>query len=126
MLMLNNKCKNCDKVLKGRLDKQFCNTKCKGAYHYKLLSSKPKTTFKLVDEILKNNRKILKKYNQSGKSVVRKETLLKEGFNSNYFTNVWKNKNGNHYFFCYEYGYLPKEEHNIEKYVLVQWQNYMH
>lgn len=124
--MEDKKCKNCNKALIGRVDKQFCNSKCKGTFHYKLLNSKPKTTFKLVDDLLKNNRKILKKYNQSGKSVVRKDTLIKEGFNPLYFTNVWKNKKGSRYFFCYEYGYLLKEEHSIEKYVLIQWQNYMH
>ena len=56
----------------------------------------------------------------------QKDTLIKEGFNPLYFTNVWKNKKGSRYFFCYEYGYLLKEEHSIEKYVLIQWQNYMH
>ena len=118
-------CVNCKKTINGRSNKQFCNIKCKGAYHYKSFKKKPKTTYKQVDDILKNNRKILKKYNQSGKAVVRKKTLIDSGFNSHYFTNFWKNKNGNIYFFCYEYGYLLKTEHDVEKYVLVQWQDYM-
>ena len=55
----------------------------------------------------------------------KKERLQKAGFIPNYFTHYWKNKKGEVYLFCYEYGYLAKSEKKIDKYVLVKWQEYM-
>ena len=51
--------------------------------------------------------------------------LLKEGFNSKYYTHTWKGSNNNLYYFCYEYGYMEKLENGKIKYILVSWQKYM-
>ena len=45
--------------------------------------------------------------------------------NPNYFTNYWKSPNGNIYLFCYEFGFMFLKERNIEKYLLIEWQDYM-
>ena len=71
------------------------------------------------------NRKLLKQYNKAGKSIVRKEELLKVGFNPNRFTHYWKNKKGDVYLFCFEFGFLEKKEGSKQKYVLIKWQDYM-
>ncbi len=42
-----------------------------------------------------------------------------------FFTHYWKNAKGDVYLFVYEYGFLKKVENNNEKYVLIQWQDYM-
>ena len=81
--------------------------------------------FKKIDKQLRLNRRLLKIFNKAGKSTVRKEELLKAGFNPKYFTHYWKNQKGDVYLFCYEYGFLEKNENNKSKYVLVQWQDYM-
>ncbi len=44
--------------------------------------------------------------NVSGKTKTHRDKLLKEGFDFNYFTNVYVNKAGDEYRFCYEQGYL--------------------
>ncbi len=67
----------------------------------------------------------MKDFNKAGKATVRKEVLIGEGFNPKFFTHYWKNNKGDVYLFCYEYGFMKKTENNKEKYVLVQWQNYM-
>jgi hypothetical protein len=33
--------------------------------------------------------------------------LISMGFNFRFFTNVYKTKQGNVYYFCYDHGYLP-------------------
>jgi len=74
---------------------------------------------------LKLNRKILKSFNKAGKSTVRKEKMMEEGFDPKYFTHYWKNQKGQVYLFCYEYGFLNLVENNQSKYLLVRWQAYM-
>jgi hypothetical protein len=78
-----------------------------------------------LDKQLKLNRKLLQHFNRAGKVVIRKEELLATGFNPKYFTHYWKNQKGQVYLFCYEYGFLETKEHNLLKYALVQWQDYM-
>ena len=118
-------CLACQKEITGRVDKLYCDSHCRASYHYKKTKETRLSLFKQIDLQLKQNRKLLKHYNQSGKAIIRKETLLKAGFNPTFFTHYWKNSSGAVYLFCYDYGYLPKKENNTPKYVLVKWQDYM-
>jgi hypothetical protein len=123
--MMTRKCKRCGEVLHGRLDQKFCRDSCKSAYHYEQNREKEGTLFRKIDRKIKINRRLLKAYNKAGKSTVRSQVLHQEGFDPGYFTHVWRAKNGNLYFFCYEFGFMKKTEHNRRKYVLVHWQDYM-
>ncbi len=123
--MEQKKCTNCEKALIGRTDKKFCDAYCKSSYHYKKSIDEAPSFYNKVDNQLKKNRKILKRYNRAGKATLRITTLLKEGFDPNYFTHYWKNNKGQVYLFVYEYGFIKTTERNLEKYVLVIWQDYM-
>jgi len=119
------KCPNCNEDVIGRTDKKFCSSYCKSSYHYQQALDQEESQFVKIDKQLKRNRKLLKSYNKAGKATVRKEILVEEGFNPNFFTHYWKNKKGDIYLFCYEFGFFNKQEHGRNKYVLVKWQNYM-
>ena len=117
-------CPVCGKKLQGRIDKIYCTPKCKNVAQYeKRIVNEQFYLF--VDKQLKTNRKVLKRYNQSGFTTLRKEVLMKEGFNPKYFTHYWKNKKGQVYLFCYDYGFLDLKESGKEKYLIVEWQDYM-
>jgi len=118
-------CKECEKEIEGRVDKLFCSEYCKSAYHYQHNKTKQDSMFVRIDKQLKLNRRLLKLYNKGGKATVRREVLINEGFNPTYFTHYWKNKSGNVYLFCFEYGFVQREEHGVKKFVLVHWQSYM-
>ncbi|GAA5020641.1 hypothetical protein GCM10011506_04410 [Marivirga lumbricoides] len=121
-----NTCPNCGNEVIGREGKKFCSAYCKSNYHYERNKEKENTLFKRIDKQLKTNRKLLKSFNKAGKSTIRKEKLLKEGFDPKYFTHYWKNSKGEVYLFCYEFGFLSKrDEKGIEKFILVQHQAYM-
>ena len=117
-------CPVCGGVVKGRVDKIFCSVQCKSVDQYeKKLESEQ--FFLQVDKQLKTNRKILKKYNLSGHSTIRREILHNEGFNPHFFTHYWKNSNGDVYLFCYDFGFMSGVHNSKEKYLLVTWQDYM-
>lgn len=119
-------CIHCKKEITGRSDKIYCDAYCKSAYHYEKRKLEEKFTFfKKVDHQLKTNRKILKFFNVEGYSTVRKETLLEKGFHPKFFTHYWKNKKGDVYLFCYDFGFLSIKKNGQERYLLVQWQPYM-
>lgn len=123
--VMKKMCLNCNEEIVGRIDKIYCSAYCKSSYHYEKKKSKTVTRFKMVNEQLKINRAVLKHFHTTGKTIMRKEELLKKGFNPNFFTNYWKNSKNDVYLFCYEYGFLALKEANKEKYLLINWQPYM-
>ena len=123
--MKQKTCVACGKELSGRSDKRFCDLHCKSSYHYKRSLEEAPRFYNRVDNQLRTNRRILKKYNKAGKATVRSSIIKNEGFDSNFFTHYWKNAKGDVYLFVYEYGFFKKKEHNIEKYILIKWQDYM-
>lgn len=118
-------CQSCQKVLQGRADKKFCDPYCKSAFHYKKNQEGTNNLYSRIDKQLKKNRSILKNYNKAGKSIVRTEILIQQGFDPNFFTHYWKNQKGDIYLFAYEFGFLLKKENQKNKYLLVKWQPYM-
>ncbi|WP_159021480.1 hypothetical protein [Formosa sp. L2A11] len=118
-------CLYCENELIGRTDKKFCDPQCKSAYQYQQSKKHPERFYNTVDNQLKLNRKLLKEFNKGGKVIVRAELLKEKGFNPNFFTHYWKNSKGSVYLFVYEFGFLKLKEHNVDKYVLIKWQDYM-
>lgn len=123
--MGERKCPVCDKTIKGRTDKKFCDPSCKSAFHYQALLEEGGGFYTRVDRQLKTNRRILKRFNKAGKATVRAEVLIGQGFDPQFFTHYWKNTKGEVYLFVYEFGFLTKKENDRKKYILVTWQPYM-
>ncbi|MFX0558440.1 hypothetical protein ACOCEA_16680 [Maribacter sp. CXY002] len=117
-------CPMCDEIVKGRSDKKFCSSKCRSIHQYEN-RQETETFYLKVEKKLRINRKLLKKYNRSGFTTIRKEELLAQGFDPNFFTHYWKNQKGDVYLFVYEYGFLRTLNNGKEKYLLIKWQDYM-
>lgn len=105
-------CLDCDAPIKGRADKKFCDDQCRSNYNNRLKAD-DYSFLKLVNQILKKNREILKTKSADGTVKTRKEVLIKIGFDFNYHTHIHTTTNGGTYFFCYEYGYLALENNEI-------------
>lgn len=118
------RCPICTSVIKGRTDKKFCSIKCKSIYQYEN-RQKTEVFFLKVERQLRIDRKLLKKFNRSGYTTIRKSELMAEGFDPMFFTHYWKNQKGDVYLFVFEYGFLATKVNNKEKYLLVTWQTYM-
>ncbi|MBX9850892.1 MAG: hypothetical protein K2X86_03955 [Cytophagaceae bacterium] len=117
-------CPVCHGAVIGRSDKIYCSEQCRSITKYeKKITSQ--SFFVTVDKQLKTNRKLLKKYNLSGYTTLRKDVLLEKGFDPHFFTHYWKNQKGQIYLFCYDYGFLEIIKENTKKYLLVEWQDYM-
>ena len=119
--MSDRKCLYCGKVLVGRSDKKYCDLGCKSAYANKKKHEKEALVLK-VNKQLRQNWKILKTINPQGKSTLRKEYLISQGYNFKYFTNVYRAKNGNTYYFCYDVGMMEVDKTHV---CIVNWQDYM-
>ena len=112
MAQLNNtkNCLNCDKLLKGRNDKKFCDDFCRNNYNNQLKSI-INNQVKDINSTLAKNRSILKGLLLETKetATANKEKLQKLGFHFKYITHTYVTKTGKTYYYCYDHGYLPLE-----------------
>ena len=114
-------CVECGEEFHGRSDKVYCSSECRSARHNRQ-NSDVTNLMRNVNNALRKNRRILAALNPAGKGKVHREKMAKKGFNFNYFTNVYRAKNGNVYYFCYDQGYRKIEGDYM---VLVQRQAYV-
>lgn len=100
---MERQCLDCGVNLRGRSDKKFCDDQCRSNFNNRAkagtyLSMRP------VNAILRKNHTVLSKLCPGNKIRIRKEELLKNGFNPDYHTHLRQAQNGNTYIFCYDYG----------------------
>ena len=120
---MEQQCLACQKIFQGRIDKKYCSDDCRFlANNRKKRESAELKLIAAVNSALRKNRTILKNLNPEGKTTIRKEYLVLQGFDFRYHTHLYQTRQGNTYHFCYEYGYLLLPE---EKVLLVNWQPYM-
>ncbi len=109
-------CLECGAPLVGRSDKKFCSDYCRNAYNNRLHRDS-NAYIRKVNRRLKKNWKILKELNTTGKTKIRKSRLLDEGFDFKHFTDIYKTKKNDIYYYVYDQGYLPLDD---EYYILVR------
>lgn len=97
-------CQECGQRLFGREDKKFCGDGCRNSFNNKI--NKDRTNFmRNIDNKLRRNYRILAEINTKRKTKATRSKLISEGFDFNFYTNVWKTRAGNTYYFLYDQGY---------------------
>ena len=114
-------CLECKIEIEGMIDKKFCSYYCRNLFNNKQNRDANKYV-RNINNRLRKNRKILEHFCPAGKGVAHKDELLVEGFNFDYFTNIYTTKTGAKYFFCYDYGYLSLED---ERFAIVKRGDYI-
>ncbi len=113
-------CLECGNKLTGRVDKKFCSDQCRVSFNNRLNSDETNLV-RNVNNALRKNRRILTELNTTGKTRISGTKLKEKGFDFQYFTNLYKTKDGAVYYYCYEQGYLPIEN---DFYLLVVKQDF--
>ncbi len=106
----NKTCLFCEKPVKGRSDKKFCDDYCRAAYNNELKSA-VNNNIRNVNHALGKNRRILESLLPEGEATAKasRDKLIEKGFQFKYHTHIYNTKTDKTYFYCYEYGYLPLE-----------------
>jgi hypothetical protein len=104
-------CLHCNKAVKGRVDKKFCDDYCRNSYNNNLKGTS-NNIIRNINNALRKNRIVLEQLLNNATENMKKvhvDKLHQQNFNFKYFTHQYTNQKGNVYFFCYEYGYLALE-----------------
>ena len=113
---MEKRCKECEKPIKGRADKKFCDDSCRNEYNNRR-NKDSKNLIRNVNNRLRKNWRILEELNPDDKRKISRSKLIEKGFDFNYFTSIYTTKAGTVYYFVYNQGYLPLEH---EYYALVK------
>lgn len=116
----DKKCLACSKAVRGRIDKKFCDDYCRNNYNNQLKSGETKLIRNIVNALRKNRLILQMVIGNEEMAKVSKEKLLGEGFHFKYHTNIYDNKKGNVYYFCFDYGYLPLDN---DRFLVVKTKN---
>lgn len=107
-------CGNCGKVLRGRIDKKFCDDHCRNHYN----NQRSPDNYQLVRKVnyaLTRNRKILAELLPKGarKARIPRSTLLERGFQFRFTTHTIGHPKEGEYRFCYDMGYLSLDNEQL-------------
>ncbi len=106
-------CQQCGTQLRGRTDKKFCDDLCRTTFnnHRKTDTQQVRN----INSMLRKNRKVLEALTPDTEGKVRttKRKLQDKGFFFGYHTHTYTTRNGNTYYFCYEYGFLPIDNDHV-------------
>jgi len=110
-------CAYCDKQIRGRCDKKFCNDWCRGSHNYEINRS-TSTLVHAINLNLRRNRKILQSFLPVADETIEVERyrLLVYGFNFMYLTHMRVTTDAT-YYFCYDFGYHLVE---VDKVAIMQ------
>ncbi len=104
------KCLTCDTILRGRVDKKFCNDYCRNNYNNQQKAKGSNSEIvRSINKALLKNKKILESIlrEDEEKTSVSKDKLLRLGYQFKYQTHHYTTKAGKTYYYCYDHGYLP-------------------
>jgi len=108
-------CLACERPIKGRTDKKFCDDSCRNNYNNRL-NSDASPLIRNINNILRKNRRILAEL-LSGLNkqvlVIDRPKLVAKGYNFEYFTEHYTTKENEKYYYCYDYGYRPLDEEKL-------------
>ena len=99
-------CRHCSEVLRGRVDKRFCDDRCRNAFN-NLRKRAEQKIFRAINSILYKNRNILKALHTAGIFRVKKATLLQLGFRFGYHTHRCFPEKGRVLVCCYDHALRP-------------------
>jgi len=105
-------CRTCGNLLRGRVDKKFCNDYCRNQFNNEQKSRNGYSPLiRNINNALLKNRRILAAVltDQMDTARAKRDKLLRLGFHFEYQTHVYTTKTGRSYYYCYDYGYLALE-----------------
>jgi len=107
-------CRMCKVAIQGRVDKKYCSTSCKNAYHSRL-STVTKDAARVIDKILHRNRSILLEIigKHKGSIKVPRVVLDQKRFNFTYHTHSYTNTQQKEYRYVYDIAWMEFSDDEI-------------
>ena len=114
--MTAKNCLDCERPIKGRADKKFCDDTCRNNYNNRLNFDDNTPLVRNINNILRKNRRALKELLSGMEKkvlVIDKIKLVEKGYQFEYCTEHYTTKENEQYYYCYDYGYRPLDDEKL-------------
>jgi predicted nucleic acid-binding Zn ribbon protein len=102
-------CISCGKQLQGRADKKYCDDYCRNNYNNQR-KAVINNHIRNINNALRKNRNILEEQLGDAETTrVHTDKLISLGYQFKYHTHTFSSQKGNHYTYCYEYGFMEMD-----------------
>ena len=100
-------CKSCGDRIRGRIDKMYCDDRCRNQFHNKEKRRPALTVMarSIQHQLMKNRMVLLRHLRERKCGYVERDQLLRDGFSFELFTHRCLTRGGKETIFCYEFGY---------------------
>ena len=106
---MRRKCAHCNKILKGRADKKYCNLQCKNRYASQMRFQNLPIRQR-IDRFLHRNHTILVELHEAhhhpNRWFVPRTKLQRLGFRFSNHTSIYRNAKGKIYHYIYDYRWM--------------------
>lgn len=99
-------CRWCEKPLKGRSDKRYCNIHCKNEWHQWIRKHGMKGP---IIAIINANCRVIQSFLDHGIKAVTYDELIQAGLRPEYHTSDWTSPQNVHFKFCFHFGWSVPE-----------------
>jgi len=109
-------CIVCNGLLRGRPDKKFCSKSCSNRFHSDKGKKQKAAIVNSVNQILRKNHKILLQLfegDKRQKKKIDKLILAQLGFDFNYITGIYFNREGKLYHYVYDFAWMEFSNQEI-------------
>ncbi len=109
-------CYHCNGIIKGRADKKFCSKDCSNKYNFAKRKSSTPEVVKTINRILIKNRSILSNLFNSNKQTKKKLSkiiLSQQGFDFQYCTGVYFNRERKMYHYIYDFAWMEFSDQEV-------------
>jgi hypothetical protein len=105
-------CLQCNRVIRGRFDKKFCDDTCRNTYHLAKHRALETPVVKNINSTLKHNRNILLTIAPAQKNyiVIKAIELIRMGYNFHYHTH-YTQLGKNTLVCCFDVGFIELKNH---------------
>lgn len=103
--VVSKPCAFCQKPVRGRSDKRFCNDQCRNSLN-SLKNAPANATIRSITNVLKKNRRVLEQLSGSGNTApIPKREMVNRGFQLEYCTQYIPQASGNPVICCFDFAY---------------------
>ena len=104
-------CINCNRLIKGRTDKKFCDENCRNSYNNRLHAERNNLIRNINNAVGKNRRILAELAGPAGRvSDVPFQKIINRGYRLQFFTHRANCRRGREFIFCYDHGFHRRED----------------
>ncbi len=106
-------CLACNKIIRGRIDKKYCNDHCRNNYNNQQRMPESSYVRQITQNMRRNRNILMRLLGNMNQTLIERERLIEQGFRFRYHTHIENTMQGEHLICCYDMAYRTKNDDEV-------------